>query len=309
MFYEKEKVVFKNGFDIYKDPDVIPITGVAEALGIEVSRSKTGCRISCPCPEHEDKNPSTDITMHGKYANSFKCWSCNEHGGPLELVMAVKYDITPSKFWAVMNDKTNMYSSKDHAMMIKARNDAAKFIEEYYPGAIEIEKYDTEGKKVVDTSLRRPELPPDVWNELKNWLNVGRSVGYQKMITISHPESGNKKLIDGYKEYLKLSDYEFGCLIYGKLDELESCLNLYKRQIFHDFPELDDAAKYVIMKKTNERIERIDIYKEQYKEYINKLHIMDDNDLEEELKNSDYSDIEKFMEEYEPEYKNNEEKE
>ena len=67
-----EKVVFKNGFEIYRHHDAIPIEGVAEALGLNPKPNGSGgYRIHCPSPDHEDNNPSTDLQINGKYENTF----------------------------------------------------------------------------------------------------------------------------------------------------------------------------------------------------------------------------------------------
>ena len=54
----------------------LPIEGVAERLGLRVERHK------CLCPFHDDHKPS--LTFKG---NRFKCWSCGESGGTIDLVM------------------------------------------------------------------------------------------------------------------------------------------------------------------------------------------------------------------------------
>ena len=56
----------------------LPIEGVAERLGLRVSRHK------CLCPFHEDKHPS--LTFHvGR--NTFRCFVCGASGGTIDLVM------------------------------------------------------------------------------------------------------------------------------------------------------------------------------------------------------------------------------
>ena len=52
----------------------LPIEGVAERLGLEVSRHK------CLCPFHDDHTPSMTF-RHNKY----KCWSCGESGNTISL--------------------------------------------------------------------------------------------------------------------------------------------------------------------------------------------------------------------------------
>lgn len=106
-------------FEFYKEHDNVPIEKVAEVLGLSVKR---GGMILCPC--HDDHNPSCVLTTKGKFANKFKCWSCNESGGPIELVMAVKYGITPSQY------------RSDRSEYSKQLLDSVKYLDKYFPGGI-----------------------------------------------------------------------------------------------------------------------------------------------------------------------------
>lgn len=56
----------------------LPIEGVAERLGLQVSRHK------CLCPFHDDHRAS--LTFKN---NKFKCWSCGESGDSISFVMKV----------------------------------------------------------------------------------------------------------------------------------------------------------------------------------------------------------------------------
>ena len=56
----------------------LPIEGVAQRLGLSVSRHKS------LCPFHDDRHPS----LHFHVAkNTYKCFVCDAHGGPIDLVM------------------------------------------------------------------------------------------------------------------------------------------------------------------------------------------------------------------------------
>ena len=267
-----EKVIYKNGFEIYKNHDIIPIEGVAEALGIELKPGAGGgYRIQCPCPDHSDNNPSTDISVSGKYENTFKCWSCGEGGGPIEMVIAVKSGIAPSKFWDIMKSHgEGMYSKKEYIEAIKARDDAAKFIESLYPGAIKIEHIENGHKvKKEQEELERPVLTSEIWNELKNWVNIDRSVGFQKFLTIQNENDESQK--PEKVDFGALDDYAYANLIYEKLYEVQSCLKTYKRQILHDFPDLDGKAKLTIIKTIEDRVDRLDVHIERFREYMMKV--------------------------------------
>ena len=56
----------------------LPIEGVAERLGLQVARHK------CLCPFHDDHHASMSFSIK---RNTYRCWSCGAHGGPIDLVM------------------------------------------------------------------------------------------------------------------------------------------------------------------------------------------------------------------------------
>ena len=64
-------------FELQKLRD-LPIEGVAERLGLQVTRHK------CLCPFHEDHKPSLTFKK-----NKWKCWSCGEEGDTISLVKGV----------------------------------------------------------------------------------------------------------------------------------------------------------------------------------------------------------------------------
>lgn len=66
-------------FDIQKLRE-LPIEGVAERLGLKVSRHKA------LCPYHQDSHPSLTFNVA---KNSFKCFVCSSHGGVIDLAMHV----------------------------------------------------------------------------------------------------------------------------------------------------------------------------------------------------------------------------
>lgn len=61
--------------------EAMPIEGVAERLGLSVSRHKS------LCPFHDDSRPSLTFNT---YRNRFRCFVCDAHGGPIDLVMKAK---------------------------------------------------------------------------------------------------------------------------------------------------------------------------------------------------------------------------
>ena len=64
-------------YDIQKLRD-LPIEGVAERLGLRVSRHK------CLCPFHADTHPSLSFKVS---KNTFRCFVCGASGGTIDLVM------------------------------------------------------------------------------------------------------------------------------------------------------------------------------------------------------------------------------
>ena len=66
-----------NNIELQKLRD-LPIEGVAERLGLQVSRHKS------LCPFHDDRHPSMSYHV-GK--NTFRCFVCGAHGGVIDLVM------------------------------------------------------------------------------------------------------------------------------------------------------------------------------------------------------------------------------
>ena len=64
-------------YDIEKLRD-LPIEGVAERLGLQVTRHK------CLCPFHDDHHASLSFRVS---KNTFRCFVCGASGGPIDLVM------------------------------------------------------------------------------------------------------------------------------------------------------------------------------------------------------------------------------
>ena len=56
----------------------LPIEGVAERLGLQVSRHKA------LCPFHDDRHPSLSFSVR---RNTYRCFVCGASGGPIDLVM------------------------------------------------------------------------------------------------------------------------------------------------------------------------------------------------------------------------------
>ena len=242
-----KKIRFTSGFDFYKDYNTAPITEIAESLGLKIDNYN---KICCPCPNHDDQNPSTTLTTSGKYENTFKCWSCGEKGDALSLVIAVKNGIAPSEYFNTLKNGTVEEKEK----MISYRDDAAIYIDSIFPGNIEYVNGNEKSKKE-----KRPHLPKWIEEE------IGLHPYFDKPRTIKIKENGKTKNIkmDG------LSEYEAADIILGKLFELQSNLKEYQNKIFKDFPELDGKAKFYIMDTIDNKIDTIDVYVGMYQVYLN----------------------------------------
>ena len=64
-------------FELQKLRD-LPIEGVAERLGLQVTRHK------CLCPFHDDHHASLSFSVR---RNTYRCFACGAHGGVIDLAM------------------------------------------------------------------------------------------------------------------------------------------------------------------------------------------------------------------------------
>lgn len=283
-----EKINFKNGYAFYKDPSMCPLDEVAKILGVELFRNGVNYKLRDPTPGHDDFHPSAQLTMTGKYQNTWKCWSSGEGGGPLEMVMAIRSGIVPSEYWDVMRHPNN-YSPDTVIKMHKARTEAAKFIESYFPGNIEILN-GNEIKQIEDKPL--PFLPD--W--IKENLGIDKMLRPKFVKDVS--QDGSYKMV----KYDTLDKEQSATLILDKLFEYQLNLKDYKKKIFKDFPELDMSAKAYISEVTGARIEALDIFSQIYREYLLDIQKVHDDDMIENW-------IEDFDDDLEESYNNIEEEE
>ena len=76
----------------------LPIEGVAERLGLRVSRHK------CLCPFHDDHHASMSFKVS---RNTFRCFVCGASGGPIDLVMKyLRKDFLDATKW--LADENNI---------------------------------------------------------------------------------------------------------------------------------------------------------------------------------------------------------
>ena len=77
----------------------LPIEGVAERLGLQVTRHKA------LCPFHDDHHASLSFKK-----NKYKCWSCGESGDTISLVQKVLHkDFLEATKW--LADENNIILS------------------------------------------------------------------------------------------------------------------------------------------------------------------------------------------------------
>ena len=250
-----QKIKLINGYEWYKSPDNVSITELCGSLGIDIYN---GNKIQCPCPDHNDKNPSTMVNDHGKFANTWKCWSCGESGGPVELVLAAKYGIKPSEYFQVMRTG----SKENRQEMAKYYKKAAMDIDKEFPGNI----------KVIDG---KEEIPEMVEPTLPKWIE--KNLELPRFFEVAHIipwEEGKLNKHDlKTRKTEKLSEIEKVDLKLGKLAELQKNLVNFKDKIFELYPMFHDnpEARQDIETATLTKIIEIDDCIDRYNEYLNYL--------------------------------------
>ena len=95
-------------FELQKLRD-LPIEGVAERLGLQVTRHKA------LCPFHDDSHPSLSFRVS---KNTFRCFVCGESGGPIDLVMKYlrKNFLDATKWLADEDPLSSPYRGKADSM-------------------------------------------------------------------------------------------------------------------------------------------------------------------------------------------------
>ena len=95
-------------FELQKLRD-LPIEGVAERLGLQVTRHKA------LCPFHDDHHASMSFKVS---KNTFRCFVCGESGGPIDLVMKYlrKNFLDATKWLADEDPLSSPYRGKADSM-------------------------------------------------------------------------------------------------------------------------------------------------------------------------------------------------
>lgn len=241
----------KINYDFYKHKENIPIREVVDLLGLKMDKDG-----HCLCPCHSDTNPSMFITESGKYENRWHCFVDGEGGDPLNLVLAVKYGISPSVYFA------------NPANYKKEREESAKFLDKYFPGAIEIEP----------EYQKQNELPTLSYKFLKE---IGLTTN-PLLMTYVKPFSQNNFSKEDYKQidnstlnnveqFEALNKLEAIELIRDKIDEYLSTLFTKTNQFFKDnYPDMPIEGRNYINKVTSDKFDYANNILKQLDSYLEK---------------------------------------
>ena len=94
----------------------LPIEGVAERLGLQVTRHK------CLCPFHADNHPSLSFKVS---RNTFRCFVCGASGGPIDLVMRyLNKPFREATKW--LADENNIIISDDRFKVLCKQSEQAR---------------------------------------------------------------------------------------------------------------------------------------------------------------------------------------
>ena len=182
-------------FDIQKLRD-LPIEGVAERLGLNVSRHKS------LCPFHADRHPS--LTFNTR-RNTFRCFVCNAHGGVIDLAMHVLgKNFTDTCRW--LADGTNIILSTWKPALKDHEHPATPFTPERYAGYFKHPHLNGAAVRFLFQE-RKIDLRVVNWCRLNsyrdtrgvNWLQIpyydqeGKLVGIQmRNLDYAHPHDGQQ---------------------------------------------------------------------------------------------------------------------
>ena len=207
----------KIDYNFFKQHDLVPIEQVADLLDIKINRGKA----LCPC--HDDHSPSMVITKQGKYENKFKCFVCNETGGPVELVMAKMYGIPPSKY---------------HQNREKYRKEYIKsvlFINEHFPGGV---------SEISKNSSLPPTVPMKILKEIGFAVSPFANI-YVHDYSDEELDHIKKTAKDPAKTIqFRLDLYEATEMVYGKLNDYiyqtyEKGESKLKKLLKEEYPTLE----------------------------------------------------------------------
>lgn len=237
----KEKI----NFDFFKE---LPLDEVAKCLGMYPSK---GGKYRSPL--HTDVNPSLTIQMDETkpYYNRWKDWSFNECGGAIELVMASKFKIAPTTYWA------------DKSAYKKQLFEAVHFLNDYFPGGIE---YTEEGKKDMP---KIPKIPKEILEAigLDNNPFFDNKVASNRRISQDYGIDIKKVFSSTFDNTINMFMSERALIVLDKLKAYEKNCYDYSLEVIKNFPDLDEKATEVILSTANKWIEKIQPYIKEVSDY------------------------------------------
>ena len=136
----------------------LPIEGVAERLGMSVSRHK------CLCPFHNDRHPSLSFSVK---KNMYRCFVCGAKGGTIDLVMKyLNKDFKEACRW--LADEAGITMFRPPQPLLTQEGKAAQFDVTRYERYIERPWLNEEARKFLYEERR---IDPRVvrWCRLTSW--------------------------------------------------------------------------------------------------------------------------------------------
>ena len=144
-------------FELQKLRD-LPIEGVAERLGLQVSRHK------CLCPFHADNHPSLSFCVR---RNTYRCFVCGASGGTIDLVMNyLNKDFKEACRW--LADEHNIILSSPQPSVEKTPSAWAGFDASRYERFFERPWLNEEARKFLFEERRLDERVVR-WCRLTSW--------------------------------------------------------------------------------------------------------------------------------------------
>ena len=136
----------------------LPIEGVAERLGMSVSRHK------CLCPFHNDRHPSLSFSVK---KNMYRCFVCGAKGGTIDLVMGyLNKDFKEACRW--LADEAGVTVFRPPQPLLTQEGKAAQFDVTRYERYFERPWLNEEARKFLYEERR---IDPRVvrWCRLTSW--------------------------------------------------------------------------------------------------------------------------------------------
>ena len=136
----------------------LPIEGVAERLGMSVSRHK------CLCPFHNDRHPSLSFSVK---KNMYRCFVCGAKGGTIDLVMGyLNKDFKEACRW--LADEAGVTVFRPPQPLLTQEGKAAQFDVTSYERYFERPWLNEEARKFV---FEERKIDPRVvrWCRLTSW--------------------------------------------------------------------------------------------------------------------------------------------